>query len=86
MLAFYQCLPSDCICKVNDVTKSYNNANATRYEEVMASYVELLQELYQYGARNFVIHNVIPVDLATRGTALKEEERTRLKVRSYAEK
>lgn len=50
---------------INDIGNSYSEGNATAIiEAVFNIYAGLLQELYQAGARNFLLLNVPPVNLA----------------------
>jgi len=49
---------------INDVGNSYGSKNATLNAAIFEVYTGLLDELYRGGARNFLILNVPPVNLA----------------------
>ncbi|KAL8718509.1 MAG: hypothetical protein Q9225_004358 [Loekoesia sp. 1 TL-2023] len=47
---------------INDVNRSWNKKNPKINDAVFSSYLNLLNSLYRYGARNFLLHNVPPID------------------------
>lgn len=47
---------------INDVNRSWSKRDPKINDAVFSSYSTLLDQLYQYGARNFLLHTVPPID------------------------
>ncbi|KAL9581007.1 MAG: hypothetical protein Q9203_006076 [Teloschistes exilis] len=47
---------------INDVNRSWNKRDLKINDAVFASYLNLLNQLYRYGARSFLLQNVPPID------------------------
>ncbi|KAL8687930.1 MAG: hypothetical protein Q9218_006033 [Villophora microphyllina] len=47
---------------INDVNRSWNKRDPKFNDAVFTSYMNLLHQLYRYGARNFLLHTVPPID------------------------
>ncbi|KAI4131089.1 MAG: hypothetical protein LQ338_001410 [Usnochroma carphineum] len=60
---------------INDVNRSWSKRDGSINDAIFSSYRQMLDSLYHYGARNFLLHNVPPIDRGpymTRPDALVE--------------
>ncbi|KAL8958855.1 MAG: hypothetical protein Q9193_004169 [Seirophora villosa] len=51
---------------INDVNRSWNKQDGKINEAIFNIYPKLLDSLYDYGARSFLLHNVPPIDRGTK--------------------
>ncbi|KAL8734434.1 MAG: hypothetical protein Q9181_003214 [Wetmoreana brouardii] len=56
---------------INDVNRSWNKRDLKINDEVFSSYLRLLDQLYQHGARNFLLHTIPPID---RGPYMNDQD------------
>ncbi|KAL8646968.1 MAG: hypothetical protein Q9210_005831 [Variospora velana] len=53
---------------INDVNHSWDKQDRKINEAVVSNYLTLLDSLYKYGARSFLLHTVPPIDRGTKPT------------------